>query len=223
MISYDEVIQINQEPKMERERITISIKKDLLDKVDSTIDGVGVRNRSHALENLISVCFGAKMKKNAVILVGGKSAVKSIPEVKEMLFKLKDAGYEKVQIALGSLAEKIKESLGNGKEFGLVLEYVEEGEGTGGALLPLKRTFRDTFLAFNPGNTFPGNIDDLISFHKKHGLIATVATSDLPKLDGTYILEPKIYDYIPKDFSMLEEDIFPKLAKENQLAVFPMI
>jgi len=38
---------------------------------------------------------------------------------------------------------------------------------------------------------------------------------------GFYILEPKIIDMIPDGFSMLEKDIFPKLAKQGSLRGFP--
>lgn len=208
---------------MERERVTISIKKDLLKRIDSTIDGVVVRNRSHAIENLVSGSLGTQKNKNVVILLGGKNAPKLLPQVKEALLKLKSSGYEKVYIALGSLAEKAKESLGNGRDFGLIIEYIKEGEGTGGALLPLKQIFDDTFLVFNPGEIFPGNIDDLIQYHKDHSLVATIATDNLEELKGTYILDPKIFQILPDDFSMLEDDIFPELIAKNDLAIYPII
>src|SRR3989344_6010485 len=38
---------------------------------------------------------------------------------------------------------------------------------------------------------------------------------------GFYILEPKVLDMIPEGFSMLEKDVFPKLAKMNRLRGFP--
>jgi len=38
---------------------------------------------------------------------------------------------------------------------------------------------------------------------------------------GLYMFEPEVLDYIPKGQSMLEKDVFPKLAKEGKLAGFP--
>ncbi len=38
---------------------------------------------------------------------------------------------------------------------------------------------------------------------------------------GFYILEPEIIDMIPDGFSMLEKDVFPKLAKKGKLRGFP--
>ena len=39
---------------MDRERLTITLRKSLLGKVDELIDGTNIRNRSHAIETLIS-------------------------------------------------------------------------------------------------------------------------------------------------------------------------
>ena len=38
---------------------------------------------------------------------------------------------------------------------------------------------------------------------------------------GFYILEPEVIDMIPDGFSMLEKDVFPKLAKQGRLRCFP--
>ena len=38
---------------------------------------------------------------------------------------------------------------------------------------------------------------------------------------GFYIFEPEVIDMIPDGFSMLEKDVFPKLAKLGRLRGFP--
>ena len=38
---------------------------------------------------------------------------------------------------------------------------------------------------------------------------------------GFYILEPEVIDYIPEGFTMIEKDVFPKLAKEGKLFGYP--
>ena len=38
---------------------------------------------------------------------------------------------------------------------------------------------------------------------------------------GFYILEPEVIDIMPNGYSMLEKDVFPKLAKEGRLRGFP--
>lgn len=86
---------------MERERITISVKKHLLDQIDKVIDGTNIRNRSHAFEKLTSIALSLNDEKNAVVLIGGKNAMKLIPAAEDFLKKLHSNGYEKVYIATG--------------------------------------------------------------------------------------------------------------------------
>lgn len=208
--------------KMERERITISIKRGVLKAIDKTVDGINIRNRSHAIETLTSLALNTENTKNVVILLGGKDAMKSIPAVKEYLDRLAKNGFSKAYIAVGFLSDKIKDKLGNGEDFGVKLEYLEEGEGSGGALLQLKKLFNNTFVTINTDEKFNVDFNDLIEYHKKHQATATIATNNLDTLKGIYIFDPVIFNQIPKDFSMLESDIFPKLLKENKLIVRPL-
>ena len=208
---------------MERERITISIKKSLLDEIDRTIDGVNIRNRSHAFETLSTKALNFSDQKNAVVLLGGDDALKQIPAVRENLKNLQKYGFSKVYIAVGYLADKIKEKLGDGTNIGLKLEYLTEGEGSGGAVLPLKKYFHKTFLVFNSEKTFNLDIGKLIEFHKAKNSTATVITGDLEEMDGLYVFEPEVFKYVPKGFSMLETDILPKLASEDKLIIRPAI
>lgn len=208
---------------MERERITISIKKGLLDEIDRIIDGVNIRNRSHAFETLSTKSLNFSEQKNAVVLLGGDDALKQIPAVKQNLKNLKKYGFSKVYIAVGYLADKIKEKLGDGKDLELKLEYLTEGEGSGGAILPLKKKFDKTFLVFNSDKTFDLDINKLIDFHKNKKSVATVMTGDLEKMDGLYLFEPEIFESIPKGFSMIETDVLPKLAREEKMIIRPTI
>src|SRR3989344_3541215 len=54
-----------------RERLTITLKKELLEGLDSTIDGEKLRNRSHAIEYYLSKSLGITAMK-VLILAGGK-------------------------------------------------------------------------------------------------------------------------------------------------------
>ena len=208
---------------MERERVTISIKKQLLRIVDKTIDGVSVRNRSHAVEELITKALNLGDIKTAVVLIGGEDALKTISSVSSGLLELSKNGFSDVYVAVGFLADEIKEKLGDGKDFGLKLHYAEGGEGTGGALLSLKKHLSQTFVVLNlTTENISYDLSRLLAFHKSHSSEATVVTNDLSDMRGIYILEPIILAQIPKGFSMLEDDVFPKLAKENKLVVHPI-
>lgn len=208
---------------MDRERITISIKKKVLDKIDRTIDGAAVRNRSHAIETLTLKGLGKDNTSNAIVLLGGDDALKSVPAIKSILPELKKAGFEKITVAIGFLGDKVKEKLGDGKEFGLSLTYSDKGEGSGGAVLSQKKNLDNTFLVINHPHFESISLSSLLDFHKKHQFVATIATDNLDDYEGIYVFDTEVLNIIPKGFSMLEEDVIPKLVKESKAAVCPVI
>lgn len=207
---------------MERERISISISKDLLLKIDQKIDGLKMRNRSHAIELLVSESLGLSRINSAIIMAGGNGALKLIPAIDSTIKELKTFGFLEIFIAVGFLGDKVKQGIGDGKNYDLKINYIEGGEGTAGALLPLKNQLKKTFLVVNIDESMPLNIKNLADFHRSHFGIATIATNNIQTLKGYYLFEPEIFDYLPNEFSMLEEDIFPKLNNENKLTFFPI-
>ena len=208
---------------MQRERITISVSKKLLENVDRAIDGQKLRNRSHAFESLTLKGLGQTETNKAVILLGGDNAMKSIPNTIKILESLKKMGFMDIHIAVGFLGDKVKAKLGNGEEYGLNFIYSDKGEGSGGALSILKKELAGTFVVVNHNRFDDLKIENLLAFHKKHGSIATIATDDLSDYLGVYVLEPEIIKYLPRGFSMLEDDIFPKIIKEGKAIVCPVI
>ena len=205
---------------MDRERITISIKKNVLGFIDKTIDKINIRNRSHAIEYLVLKGLQRSDDKNAVILLGGKDAMKHISATEDILKTLKSMGYEKVYLAVGFLADKIEAKLGDGEKYNLDLEYLRDGEGSAGALLPLKKIFKSTFLVINLKEDNLFDLEDLVDFHKKQNAVATLALVDQKTKEGIYAFEPDVFRHISKGFSMLEEEVFPKLSKRGELVGF---
>ena len=55
---------------MNRERLTITLADTILQKIDSIIDNQTIRNRSHAIESILSQFFLPRITK-VVILAGG--------------------------------------------------------------------------------------------------------------------------------------------------------
>ena len=56
---------------MERQRLTITLEKETLEQLDGFIDGSRIRNRSHAIEYLLTKCLMPKIR-IAIILAGGQ-------------------------------------------------------------------------------------------------------------------------------------------------------
>ncbi len=209
--------------KNQRERITISIRKEILSKIDKKIDGIKLRNRSHAIESMVIETLGIDLVSDVIIMAGGKDAIKSIDAIQELLLKLKAIGVEEVIVAIGYLGKKIKDELKNGSGFGMHINYIEKGEGTGGVLQEMKKNLKNSFLVVNIDKKIDVDLKTLIDFHKSSLSLATVATENIKTLKGVYILEPEILDYLPKGFSMIEEDAFPRLLGEGKLTIYPIL
>lgn len=66
----------------ERDRITITLRVDLLKQIDEVVDGAKIRNRSHAIEYILTNSLAPRVKK-AFILAGG-SGIKMRPLTYEL-------------------------------------------------------------------------------------------------------------------------------------------
>ena len=252
-----------------KERITITLDKNLINQIDKRIDGVDIKNRSSEIENLLSEALGTNIPSKAVLLVGGKGTrlspltdktPKALLEVHkkvvtEHIFDLiKKYGIRDVILCVGHLKEKIREYFGDGSRFGVNITYVEENEplGTAGPLKLARKYLEDSFIVSNGDELKNINIPRMFRLHKRKDALATIALTTVEdpshygvaRLDGSriiefvekpkkedtpsnlinagfYILEPEVISMIPDGFSMLERDVFPKLAKLGRLRGFP--
>src|SRR3989338_4556769 len=118
-------------PKMDRTRLTITLKKSILVAVDSVIDGTNIRNRSHAIETLISQSL-APQAKTCLILAGGRGInmrpftfempkglfpVAGKPILEHLIELLSRYNIRNIILSIGHLGEKIEEYFGNGQKF----------------------------------------------------------------------------------------------------------
>ncbi len=192
---------------MDRERLTITLKKSILEKIDELIDGTRIRNRSHAIENLITQSLTPRITQ-AVILAGGKGInmrpftfempkgllpVGGKPILEHIVEKLIHFGIREVIFSIGHLGEKIKAHFGDGKKLGIKIVYVSEKKetGTGGALRMVKKFItNNTFLVIHGDILIDIDLADLVSFHKEQETIATIALTSVvdPSSFGEVIL-----------------------------------
>jgi metal-responsive CopG/Arc/MetJ family transcriptional regulator len=100
---------------LNRERLTITLRSDLLKALDTSIDGERLRNRSHAIEYFLSRSLGIRGTK-VLILAGGKpvyfeSEKKTLPKtmvkiagkplLEQTLLRLKAAKLIDIYISIG--------------------------------------------------------------------------------------------------------------------------
>jgi NDP-sugar pyrophosphorylase family protein len=182
---------------MDRERLTITLKKDVLDRLDATIDGARIRNRSHAIEYHLGRALGSGVQK-ALILAGGKGVkmrpftyelpkslipVHGKPILEYTIEMLRDAGIRTIIINVGHRGEKIEEYFGDGSRFGVSITYAHERrpEGTAGPLRLVEKQLRGSpFLLVYGDVLIELNLHDLIDFHLEEGGEATLAITSVP-------------------------------------------
>lgn len=252
-----------------KKRATFTIEADILERVSKEIDGLKIKNMSHAVEILLLKAMGANIPKQALILAGGKGTrlkpitheipkplvpLQGKPILEYSLDLFKKFGIKDVLISIGFKGDKIKEYFGDGKRFGVNITYIEEQEplGTAGPLRLAKKFIKGSFIACNADELKDIDLMDMFMFHKDNKAVGTIALTSVDDTSkygvaklagnkilefvekpakenapsnfinsGLYILEPKIIDYIPEGFAMLEKDVFPKLATEGKLFGYP--
>lgn len=210
-------------PSNDRIRVTISLSKEVADRIDETIDGIRIRNRSHAVETLVTESLQISPVKQAVILAGGEHAQRRLPAIKHALQSLVQAGIFDVTVAVGYLGDKIRTELKNGASYGVRIGYHQTELGTGGALAELKDSLKQTFLVVNLQEPVEADIRTILKFHREHNPVVTLATQELTDLNGIYVIEPKIFSAIPSGFCMLEDTVFPELTKQGKLLPYPVL
>lgn len=181
---------------IKREKLTVTVKKDLIKKIDSIIDGVKIRNRSHATEFLIEQGLGINKIRKAVILAGGKGTrlrpftyempkplipLKGKPLLQHNLDLLKSHGITEFYISIGYKGKQIKDYFGNGEKFGINIKYIEEKEplGTAGPLKLAEKYLDDTFILIWCDILADIDLEDFIAFHKNSGGLATMALASV--------------------------------------------
>ena len=171
--------------------------------------------------------------------------------VLEHLFDLfKKYGIRDIILTTCYLKEKMRDYFGDGKKFGMNIEYVEEKDllGTANHISLASKYLKETFFVSNGDELKDIDLDNMLKKHRQTKAIVTLALREVPdpshygvvKLGGDkilefvekpkkeeapsnfisagfYIMEPKVLDYIPKSYAMLEKEVFPKLAKEGKL------
>jgi len=199
---------------MSRERLTITLRDDMVKKVDRMVDNIRIRNRSHAIEVLLSKALSSRSIKHAILLAGGKGTrmrpftyeipkpmipVQGRPLIQHQVELLRKYGVKEIIFSIGYMGDKIKEYFGNGSRLGVNISYIEEDKemGTAGPLNLIKEKLDETFLMFNGDVLANIDLNDFVSFHEEKKGLATIALTAVPdpsrfgvaRLRGDNILE----------------------------------
>jgi dTDP-glucose pyrophosphorylase/CBS domain-containing protein len=180
-----------------------------------------------------------------MLLVGGRPVIERIVE------QFRQSGIRQVNITTNYLGNKIIEHFGDGHEFGVEVNYVEEGRplGTAGAL-SLMETPQQPLLVINGDILTQVDFRAMLAYHQEHQATLTVAVRkyelsvpygviegegafvqrlvEKPTISffvnaGIYLLEPAAHRYIPSDQHFNMTDLIQRLLDEGQPVVnFPI-
>lgn len=215
---------------MSRERLTITLKSELVKLLDQSVDGERLRNRSHAIEYYLSQALSPKDVK-VLILAGGKpvffeSEKKAVPKamvkiagkplLEHTLQRLKLFKLHHVYISLGEGGEVIEKYFKDGSQMDLNITYLHQRPSNTGTAQPLYEAKRHLagaeFLLLYGDVLSDVDFRDFIEFHQNQNMAActmalssveTVSMWGLAKLQGAKVVEFEEKPKNPKTFSRL--------------------
>lgn len=174
---------------MNRKRVTITIKGEILSQLDRIVDGAAIRSRSQAIEYLLGKSLTDYRIKTAIVLAGGAKEKTSIGGKPKFLLSLN--GKTVIENVLNDLAgynignfiihaDAFREELGeffSGKQLPYNISFSPPGEAEGSleALTRSKSSLQETFLVAYGDTLSSLNLNEMLSFHKKQESLATVA------------------------------------------------
>lgn len=205
---------------MNRPRLTITLKNDILKLLDSYIDGEKIRNRSHAVEYLLSQALVPKGVK--VLILAGGEGVKFRPLTYELpkamiplagrpllqhtVEKLVNSGFPDITISVGYLGNKIREFFGDGSRFGARIQYLDQTGLKSGTAQPIRQAQSGfnlaAFLVIYGDCLADIHFVDFIEFHRtQQSALVTMALTSVDSVaqwGSARVVGNKIVEFVEK-------------------------
>lgn len=148
------------------------------------------------------------------------------PVMEYMIEKLRDAGFKRVIVLLGPLSEMVTEHFGNGKRYGVEIEYIHENEpyGTAGAVKRAAEYLDDAFLVVSADTITEISLRKFRKFHSDKGGKINIALSQIenPYQYGIALLDERdrIYKFLEKP---RKSQVFSNLVNAGIYIIEPEI
>ena len=156
-------------------------------------------------------------------------------------------GFTHITISVNYKSEMIKEYFGDGSDYGVKIDYIEEDKrlGTAGALSLIEDRPTEPFFVMNADLLTDVNFTHLLDFHHKEKALGTMCVreydfqvpygvietneSDITSIvekpvhkffvnAGIYVLSPEVFDYIPQNEFYDMPTLFNTLIEKKQKA-----
>ena len=204
---------------MDRNRLTITLKQEVLKQLDDLIDGTRIRNRSHAIEYVLSKHFAPKVRR-ALILAGGKGLkmrpftyempkalipLNGRPVLEHIIESLRRYDIRELVISIGYQGQKIKQHFGDGSKYGVRIIYLDQGKnetGTAQPVLQARKIFDGQPFIVYYGDVL-ANVDlaDMIDFHLSTNALVTMALTSVNRSSDWGVVRvqgTKVYSLLEK-------------------------
>lgn len=203
---------------MYRERITITVDKELLQAVDSLIDKEVLRNRSQTIEHLVREGIGLHQLTQVVLFLGPDFDQICLEKIINLC---DEAQITQFFICLPSTSHSLISQIQNTIEKIIPVARVTPipGDfGSGGALILQKDKLTTPFLLAWPDTTieFPANLVNPYVFHRQHHQTLThLLNGSNPS--GLTLANPDLMNHIPAGLVDLQSSVFPGLEKTGKV------
>lgn len=180
-----------------------------------------------------------------LIPVGGK------PILERILSAFAEEGFRRFYLAVNYKAEMIVDYFGDGRRWGVEIDYLHETErlGTAGALSLLPAAPEHPFFVMNGDLLTQASFARMLAFHQRHGGLATMAVREydiqipygVVRVDGErivsieekprhsffvnagiYVLEPQALEHIPQSTYFDMPTLFERLNGAGATAGYPL-
>lgn len=128
-----------------------------------------------------------------------------IPVLEREISSLKKQGFTDIILTVGYKAESIMQHFGDGRKYGVQIEYFVEKEplGNAGALFRIKDKLTEDFLLLNADAMFNVDFNRFVKFHKAHNGLVTLFThpNNHPYDSGLIVAnkEKKVEQWLTKE------------------------
>ena len=181
-----------------------------------------------------------------MLRIGGR------PILETILLNFIEFGFRRFFISVNYMSSVIKSHFGNGSDWGVEVNYINEDQrlGTAGALSLISEKTSNPIIVMNGDLMTKINFSQLLDFHSEHRAKATMCVREydfqvpygVVKIDrhnitaieekpvlrlfvnaGIYVLEPEILDIIPKNLFFDMPTLFDDLISSGHEAIaFPI-
>ena len=173
-----------------RNRITITLRDDIVKEVDKLINNLTIRSRSQAIEYLLSKSISNYKIDSALILAGGYNdgfkrspvhksmqLVNGKPLLENIVLLLKKIGIKRFVFSCDYMADQIRNYFSDGKKWDVEITYEvsEKPEGRASAIKLAKNHFDKTFLVWYGDTLCKFDLNDMIRSHNDNKALATIA------------------------------------------------